>query len=283
MLSGGLFVSNLKVGEYSILVAKENFWPWAKTLEIEKGIVTEARAFMIPRNPKGELILTEKFSNIWISPDGKLLVLQKEKNGSSYLVFYSLENNVFLTESSQFTKQLLSFRNDTISNISWEKNSLFFKSNKGIIKTTFNTNGLTVSSSYVSSLPYELDNFERITKKGDGKIWWDPNTSEIFVDWLKEDSQPPYYMCPEKPCILPLQIFRSHLAIGNIDFLPGRKDIIVISVGNGVYALEIDGRGDRLIYPIYKGKSPIFATSVSKYIYIIDENSLLKISLEETN
>ncbi|MBU1091269.1 hypothetical protein KKA27_00115 [Patescibacteria group bacterium] len=282
MLSDGLFMSNLKVGEYSILVAKEDFWPWAKTLNIKEGIVTEVRAFMVPENPKGELLLNDNFSNIWISPDGKLIALQKESGYNSYLVFYSPGNSNFLTESSQFTKQLLSFR-DSISNVVWEKNTLFFKSDKGIIKTVLDAQRLSASSSYVSEPPYESSDFEKISKKGDQKIWWDPNTSEIFVDWLEENSQPPYYMCPEKPCILPLQIFRSHLAIENVDFLPGRKDIIILSVGNGIYALEIDGRGDRLIYPIYKGKGPLFAVSQDKDVYIIDENSLFKISLEEVN
>jgi len=101
------------------------------------------------------------------------------------------------------------------------------------------------------------------------------------VDWLEENGAPPYYICDENCDSLPLQIFQSKFTIQNIEFFPQRKDVIIIAVGNGVYALEIDGRGGRLIYPIYKGKKPTFGLSNStNYIYILDDSSLLKMYLK---
>ena len=55
-----------------------------------------------------------------------------------------------------------------------------------------------------------------------------------------------------------------------------------MAVGNGIYAIEIDGRSGRLAYPIYKGKDPTFELlSGEKSIYVLDDESLIKIFLEK--
>jgi hypothetical protein len=69
--------------------------------------------------------------------------------------------------------------------------------------------------------------------------------------------------------------------VKNVDFYPGRKDVIIMASQNGVFAIEIDGRGNRNIQPIYKGKEPTFITYKNmNLIYILDDNNLIKINLE---
>jgi len=282
MLNNGLFVSNLKAGTYSVLVAKEGFWPWAKTLEVKEGLVTESRAIIIPQEPKGEVILKGKFTKIWSSIEHNLLLLQKEENDHNQkdLAFYKIDKEIFLTAVSDFTAQLLSSK-DQISNLFWNKNSLIFKSSKGKIKATFDFEKNTVSASYFYEKLEEFSNFEKYTKHKDQKLWWEPTTNEIFIDWLKENKLPPYYLCESAPCELPIKIFQSHLKIKSVDFFPGRKDVVILSIENGVYALEIDERTNQLIYPIYKGVNPDFASLNEKdKIYIIDDGSLFKVYLK---
>jgi hypothetical protein len=279
MLNSGLFLSNLKTGKYSILVAKENFWPWAKTLEVKKGFVTEARAIMVPQNPSGEILFKGKFSNIWSSPHHELLVLKEQKNSIYHLTFYMPKKNTFLTADSAFTENLLSFKGN-ISDFVWENDYVVFKSDKGLVKADFYFTNDTVAASYFSGSLKEFSDFERYSKRKDEKIWWNPKTNEIFVDWLKKDSLPPYYIC-EEICELPLLVFKGGSVIKNVDFFPKRKDVIIVAIGNGIYALEIDGRGGRLIYPIYKGKDPTFAQPRNgDSVYIMDDGALIKISLK---
>jgi len=126
----------------------------------------------------------------------------------------------------------------------------------------------------------EISPYEKYDNKREQKLYWDPASNEIFVEWLKNDSRPPYYICAEEPCSSQISIFKSKMPIREIDFFPHRRDLIMISIGNGVYALEIDGRGGRLLQPIYKGKSPDFAVfGNEETTYIIDEGNLIKIYL----
>ena len=52
ILQSGFFLQNLKPGKYSVLIAKEGYWPWLKELEIKEQFVTEARALILPKEPK---------------------------------------------------------------------------------------------------------------------------------------------------------------------------------------------------------------------------------------
>lgn len=275
ILNNTLFVSNLKIGEYSVLIATDGYWPWAKTLEVKEGLVTEARAFGVLENPKGEMLFKGKFLNIWGSPLQNVLIIQEQKNGNSFLTFYVPKNSTFLSTNSSFSEKVL-MAEEEISNIFWENNSVTFKKDGRFVKADFDLANSAVSADYITPPLEEISDFERLTPKKDQKIWWDNQTSEVFVDWLKENSLPPYYVCETKECELPLRVFRSHFEIKNIDFYPERKDVILIAVGVGVYALEIDGRSGRLIYPIYKGGDPTFALVEGK-IYILDNGSLMKI------
>lgn len=283
LLSAGIFIPNLTADEYPVLVAKDGFWPWAKNLEVTTGYVTEARAFMMPKDTDGEILMRGKFLKIWGSPYGNLLAIQEQKGDSFHLIFYETKENTFLTTDSSSSEKLLTFKKETeISDVAWEQNSFIFRNESGLIKVDFNLSNSTVFSSAYFGSAAEISDFERYTARKDEKIWWDPVTNQIFVDWLKEDSTPPYYICghPQKTCEPPIQIFKSRFQIKNIDFYPPRKDVIIMALSNGVYALEIDRRGGQIIQPIYKGKDPIFALTQNKdFIWILDEGVLIKARL----
>jgi len=283
-LKTSLFLPRLKPGDYTIISAKDGYWPWTKTIKVKEGYVTETRAMMLPLDPKGEIVLRGKLINIFNSPYQKIIALtETEKNGNLKLNFYLPDKNNFLLEKSPETKNLLTFSSQ-IEDIIWGENYLIFKTGKYYIKAEFNLSEQNISASYTNPPENpELDyKHERTTNAKDQKIWWDPETNEIFIDWIKEDSQkPPYYICPGEICSLPISIFGSKYKIRNIDFFPGRKDLIVIAVSNAVYALEIDGRGQRMLQPVYKGKNPNFAVvNRENNIWILDDGVLIKINFE---
>lgn len=287
-LNNGFFMSGLKSGDHSVLIAKNGFWPWAKTLEVRKGFVTEARAILIPENVEGKVLLKGKFSKIWGSEHKSILALQEKENGVTHIIFYLPNNDTFLTSVSGETEDLLTFTSD-ISNVEWEKDSFIFKSNKGFIRASLDIANNTVTASYITDGESDQKfDFEIYDKRKNEKIWWDSNTNEIFANWLKKDSIPPHYICDpfiqtkEKDCGLPVQIFKGNQPIKSLNFYPNRKDVIVIAINTGVYALEIDKRGGQLIYPIYKGGDPRSATMDSdKNIYVTDGGSLMKIYLDK--
>src|SRR3989338_11338406 len=64
IILGGVFIQNLKPQKYSVLVAKNGYWPWQKNITIKEEVVAELRAMLIPQNPKGEIILKGLFLNL---------------------------------------------------------------------------------------------------------------------------------------------------------------------------------------------------------------------------
>jgi len=274
-----IFIPNLKVGEYSVLIAKEGYWPWAKTLEVKEGLVTEARAFGIWEDPKGEILFKGMFLNFWGSPLQDIMMVEEQRNGSNRVIFYMPGKKIFLSTDSVISENVLSME-ENISNVLWENNSVTFKKDGLFVKVNFRLSSNSISASYINPPSEEVSDFEKFTAEKDQKIWWDDRTNEIFVNWLKNNSLPPYYICePGKECSLPVKIFQSRLKIKNIDFFPKRKDAVTIAVGTGIYALEIDGRSGRLAYPIYKGGDPNF-TIVEDKIFILDSGSLIEIYLK---
>jgi hypothetical protein len=206
ILQSGLFLSGLKQGNYSVLVAKEEYWPWEKKMEVKNQMVTEARALLLPKDPEGEIIKRENSSP-----------LQKTEYDDIY-------NNLK------------------------EVKKLSLKSTTTI---------------------------ERFTSQERQRLWWKPQEKNVWVEWIGEENSRPYYLKESKNLV-----FTSPAPIKNADFYPGRKDVIIITYQNGVFAMEIDKRGGQIKQPVYKGKDPVFITHKNtSSVFILDEDALIKIKL----
>ena len=122
---------------------------------------------------------------------------------------------------------------------------------------------------------------ERFTNRDRERLWWNVKEEKLRIEWLADESSLPYFFCDDLSCKTELFILNPKTLIRNADFYPGRKDIIIASYDNAVYAIEIDSRGQRVIQPIYKGKEPIFTTYKNeKAIYVFDDNNLIEINLD---
>ncbi|MBU2109891.1 DUF3324 domain-containing protein [Patescibacteria group bacterium] len=117
---------------------------------------------------------------------------------------------------------------------------------------------------------------EKFTNHDRQRLWWNPKENKVWVEWLKDESSRPYYMSKNNVLVLD-----SIYPVRSADFLPGRRDVIIVAVQNGVFAIEIDDSGGRMLQPIYKGKEPIFTIYKNdSSIYILDEKTLMEIKLE---
>lgn len=223
ILQGGIFLQSLKPGKYSILVDKEGYWPWQKNLFVKEQLVTEARAMLIPKEPRGNVILRENYSPLEISKYDEILAGLK-----------TLRQPLKLPKTKQAT-----------------------------------------------TTPEEIARYTRFTSDQKEKLWWDPKTNKIWIEWLAGKESLPYFFCDDSSCNEKVLVHTSKFNIKNVDFYPKRKDVVLFAVQNGVYAIEIDGRDGRAIQPIYKGKEPIFTIYKNdKSVYILDEDNLIEIKLE---
>jgi hypothetical protein len=105
---------------------------------------------------------------------------------------------------------------------------------------------------------------------GDRVLWWQKN--RIWVRWLRgEEFLPLYTDNPEA------MIFDGNYPIREAYFYPA-QDALFAAYANEIDVIELDGRGKRNIYPLYKGKEPQFEVSGDeKKVYILDDGNLISL------
>lgn len=184
--SASLFINGLRPKTYSVLVAKDGYWPWTKKLEVKENTVTETKPFLMRKNTEGKPI---------------------EKNEEIIGAFSNLASSTIMT------------------------------------KTDYKNN-------------------VEIRKEG----------GKIIARW-KKGLPLPYYFSNEEQII-----FQTTNEIKNFEFFPRRSDLIILALRNGIFALEIDGRGLRNFQPIYKGFDPNFAFIGNK-LYIRDQKTIFEVKL----
>lgn len=196
ILQAGLFLQSLKPDDYSVIIAKDGYWPWTKKLTVKEQMVTEARALLLPKNPDGKIIIEEQ-----LTPSEKIKYEEIRK---------------LLTETIEEKEE-----NPTIE---------------------------------------KLINHDR------QKLIWETGENDIFVEWINGEKSRPYYIEEGKHLVL-----HSLYGIRNVDFYPGRRDVVIFAVQNSIFAIEIDKRGGQALQPIYKGKEPNFVTYKNDMAIYVEE------------
>lgn len=91
---GSILVENLLPGKYQISVSKESFHPWQKNLEVEEGMVTEAKNIVLfPKNPLFQT-LSGNVEDFWVSPSQDKIVLKENSENYWSLKLYETESRV---------------------------------------------------------------------------------------------------------------------------------------------------------------------------------------------
>ena len=240
IFQSGLFLQNLKPNTYAVLASKEGYWPWSKKLKVREQLVTEARAMLMPQNPKGEIIAQEK--------DGSI------KNPIYQKILIDLQN----TAKGNFTVDIEEVTKGTKTSTSTEK---------------------TTKTTEIKENPHLRFSFDLKEK-----LWWDKTENKLWAEWIKNNEDLPYFFCKDDgTCEEKVLILDSIFSVRSIDFYPKRREVVVVSINNGVYAIEIDGRGGRIIQPIYKGKNPVslvYEKESAIFILETEEKTFMKIILE---
>ena len=161
-------VGRVAPGEQSVLVYKEGYYPWEKTMYMREGEKADIFPFLVRENPGQHEVDPAIFANV-IPPNGKKV------------------------------------------------------SASGAIAVD-NANGKI----------YAI----RLTD----------DKSTLFCGYEHETET-----CYETVVVLDIQ-----QTINNVDFYPDRDDVILFSTKDGLYAIEIDGRGTRNFQPIYEGSTDGF-------------------------
>jgi len=272
LLYGAAFFQGLTPKKISVIAAKENYWPWTKELEIEESVVTEAHPLLIPTSLEGKMVLRGSYINLYYLPNTGIIMLEKEKGGLLTYEFYLYDLDEFLTPIQGKTllsppKRFKTFlmQQDTLKLI-FEEYS---------VDVSFNRSSNTLTA--LKAAPHALTSPTLPHKtyldiRSRGMIYITENNKEIWGEWISSDPLP-YYFSEKK-----IKIFEAKTTVSSLDFYPKRRDVAIFASVNGIFAIELDGRGTRNFQPIYKGKNPTF-TVVGNILYILDDGILIKATL----
>lgn len=122
-----------------------------------------------------------------------------------------------------------------------------------------------------STSPIELISY----KKHVG-IWRDGQ--KIYAEWLGDPRLIPSYYCTSGICENIIFVFDAIGKITSIAFYPKREDVLLLAIGNGIYALEVDVRKFQNFQPIYKGIAPSFVVNDEGF-FIKDAGNLFSVDI----
>src|SRR3989344_3395205 len=253
LLQNGIFIDNLSPGNYEIAVLNQKYLPVQKKLNVASQLVTEARALLVPAQTNARILFQGKFSNIFSSTEDPLFVLGEEKNSEKIIRWYLPEREEFLTD----TGALLKYKND-FEIIRWLSGGAILKIDGAAARVRFNIGAKTVTrialgDEGVAKTEEEVkEALERIDNSDFIKVSYAPEEKILRASWIGKTIRPYYFSSDE-------EILLENKEIRNFELYPGRRDAVLASFDNGIWAIEIDGRDSRIISPIYKGREPNFA------------------------
>lgn len=214
---------------------------------------------------------------VFVSKDG-YLPWSKEMHVEEQIVS---EGFAFMVPKSPTVVEVPKFLTDTTGSVGTSSKinteyttllSMFAPAKKQVTATSFffGTTTPTIKKSAPDSIV-----------KNDVEIWKEEN--KVYARWLGEPTATPYFFCTEnkRTCFETSFVFESKTKIQQLDFYPQRNDVIIISLPDGLYAMEMDKRTPQNFQLIYKASNPDFRIVDGSTIAVKDGASLFEVSIEK--
>lgn len=126
---------------------------------------------------------------------------------------------------------------------------------------------------------FENDLKKRVSESGMVSIeTLDGKDGNILATWLDDKNPTPYYFCRDSKCDKTFYILPVAHKIRQIDFYPGREDVIIFSSKDAVWVTELD-RNDQNTQLIHIGTAPDFVRGPGNTIYVKDSGKLMQVNL----
>lgn len=74
----------------------------------------------------------------------------------------------------------------------------------------------------------------------------------VVARWTRSLSDIPFYFCtPESSCVDTIELTLEGGVPQSFDFFPGSNDLAIVTLDDGIYGIELDGRSGQNIQPLY--------------------------------
>ncbi|MCX6702131.1 MAG: hypothetical protein NTX96_02990 [Candidatus Zambryskibacteria bacterium] len=218
--------------------------------------------FMIGKLGSLSLVIAMPQTNIFIDENKKIVTSQENE-----IVKFSLsprEHTIIISRDGYFPWKK-DFLMQSEGNINFSP--VFVSSNpSGSIITKNDPEFWKIRNKIIID-PLPTKNTPRISKDGLVKLWIDGNAVKVEIASNMGSTTPPQIKT----------VIQPDSAIRNLYFYKDRSDVIVFSINNSIYAIEVDKEGTQNFLPIYKGTAPSFIEGDSNYIYVLDGETLMQV------
>lgn len=239
--------------QYEIVIQKDGFNDWRKKLNVYPSVVTEARVLMLPQEiQKTPLLDMDYLYDLGFDIDEELLSAEKTK----LIADINLANEKALELAKQKATTVITDEKPIVETEDPKIKIPDYFARFGVID------------------PLELKN---LIYNNDQVGWID--NDNIIINWTDPKKTIPYYFCLEWNVCRESIIVDWGDEILAFDYLPGRDDVLIILVKEGLFAVEIDDRSERNIQPIYLGENIEFKKNNIGKIVVSDSGSFYQLEL----
>ncbi|NCS99111.1 hypothetical protein GW764_02890 [Candidatus Parcubacteria bacterium] len=263
----GLFIKNTLIQDlkpdttHTIVAQKEGRHDWRKTLPVYESLVTEAKLLMLPTEIEKREIFPFEIEGVGTTTPSEDAIQSSEVDDDFLVDGYIPTNPLY--------KELVNSFSDRVVDVYSTSTKVTDDEIPTLGEEPISTSTEEIIPEYFTDLGIENPNDLENLIITSNQISWLEN-GDIKLIWVN-DEKPPYYYCFDlNDCETEITIDWQD-EILKFDFLPGRSDVFVAMIADGIYAVEADGRSDRNIQPIYLGSDLDFNKSIRDQIVVKDD------------
>lgn len=259
--NSGIFIRNTLIQnltpnkKYKIKVQKNGYQSWIKDMAVYPSIVSEGRVLLLPNKFETREILP------YIDPQFGATTTPPTKSkikptNAEYMDAFEL----FASSTKKIKKPNTVVASTTVATsvVSVQKSELelFFES---------------IGIEEYETLPNLIVNGKEVS--------WIEN-GNITLEWMSDLSTIPYYYCDgkERKCSKEITLDWQN-DILRFAYLPGRNDVWIVLVPDGIYAVEVDGRTARNIQKIYEEKNVDFRLTKNDRLLVKQDKEIFEVTI----
>lgn len=263
LLAQTALIKYLAPRTYEIRVTKEHFVAWQKFILITPEIVQARDVVLVPTKlPARALGTTTPLYTHYALKNGTVFIHQ---NGTSSPLYTKVDKFWDLPKSNT----LLVFSN----------NKTFYTGDRSTANATTSLEFLiTPSNDIPKEVPQTLASLllskQNIIFSDDERrvIYWDDHTIGSY--WIGGELKMPQWQKTRS-----LGVFAIPTRIREVVTYPQHEDYLIISMGSGIWMLEMDAVGGQNFAPLYQGRNPRIVTKQGSSLIIFDDPLYYEIEL----
>ncbi|MAZ56574.1 hypothetical protein CL653_02180 [bacterium] len=288
------YMQNVEAGLHNIYTNGVGVQTWSKRLPVWPHIVTRVESFNLPKVPQVRLIPTYKTSE---NAD----IVTDEFNDLFDFASTINTNTVTLastTASSRLANPEYLYLSQRFASSTEERLQVREQVERFAERFTFESTSATTTLA--------------TTSKQYGDIYLREEDEEVYAGYLGQESKKPEYFCityttdvevirnygehvldslykiytdldllaePTKLCRSEIKIDRLRQTVHYFDFVPGRENLVLLQLDDGLYVIEVDDRSWQNTQKLYGGVD-IEVIVEGGNIYVHDRGYILEVMME---